>query len=362
LDTLKSSLTRGIKAHANQNAVVLLDTPENIALYRNLITQLDVPSEQVEIDVTIIDVLTDKINELGFDWQSVGNTGALSLSEGLTADLIRSSDGIAELASTFASPEDIFRLRLEALEADGEANILSQPSVVTLNNVPASIDNTETFFVKLEGDEAVSLEQVVVGSRLIVTPRIMKEGEERNVHLDIYLEDGQRTGDDVGDLPTIRQTKITTKSVVKSHGSLLVGGYYVERKQISNVGVPILKDIPLVGRIFRSERQSKVKLVRMFLLTPKVKVPSLDVAKRAKVVDRLSREKEGVIGEQIERRSMIGEEIKKTTASQVEQQTRIASEKDQIKSNYDNQAQAINEADIATEADFSVFDEEVTEH
>lgn len=287
LEALKSSLSNGIKAHRTQNAVVLLDNPENIELYRNLISQLDVPSEQVEIDVTIIDVLTDKINELGFDWSSIGNSGALSLAEGLSAELIKSSDGIADAASALTSPEDIFRLRLEALAADGEANILSQPSIVTLNNQPASIDNTESFFIRLEGDEAVSLEEVVVGSRLVVTPRILEEGEERNVHLDIYLEDGQRTGDDVDQLPVIRQTKIKTKSVVRSHGSLLVGGYYVERTQNSNVGVPVLKNIPLVGRLFRTEKKKKGKLVRMFLLTPKLKSVSEEIAKRSQVVDRI---------------------------------------------------------------------------
>lgn len=270
LNSLKRDLSRGIKAHRTQNAVVLLDSPENIELYRSLISQLDVPSEQVEIDVTIIDVLTDSISELGFDWSSIGNTGALTLSEGLSADLINSRDGIAQVASAFTSPEDIFRLRLEALAADGEANILSQPSIVTLNNQPASIDNTESFFIKLEGEDAVSLEEVVVGSRLVVTPRIFEEGRDRSVHLDIYLEDGQRTGDDVDQLPVIRQTKIKTKSVVRSHGSLLVGGYYVERTENANTGVPILKDIPLLGRAFRTERKSKGKLVRMFLLTPKL--------------------------------------------------------------------------------------------
>lgn len=310
LNALKNSLSRGIKAHRTQNAVVLLDSPENIELYRNLIAQLDVPSEQVEIDVTIIDVLTDKINELGFDWSSIGNSGALTLAEGLSADVINSSEGIAQAASILTSPEDVFRLRLEALAADGEANILSQPSIVTLNNQPASIDNTESFFIRLEGDEAVSLEEVVVGSRLIVTPRILEEGSERKVHMDIYLEDGQRTGDDVDQLPVIRQTKIQTKSVVKSHGSLLVGGYYVERSESANVGVPLLKDIPVLGRLFRTEKKSKGKLVRMFLLTPKLTSMNGEMAQRAEVVDRIKQNMQEMRAATTSDRPSLAQELK----------------------------------------------------
>ncbi len=106
-------------------------------IYRSLITQLDQRPIQIEISVTIIDVDAGDISQLGVDWSASASIGGTGVSFNSTF-----AKNNAEGFSTVIGDTGNFMVRLNALQKNSRARILSQPSVVTLNNIQAVLDKT----------------------------------------------------------------------------------------------------------------------------------------------------------------------------------------------------------------------------
>ena len=251
----KTQLT-SIRALGHLNAVIVYAKKSDLALYEETIKSLDVPTDQIEIEVSIIDMSADLVQALGIDWQlqeAVG--GQVNLSTIYTRDVGR------------------FMLRVSALEEEGDARIISRPAVLTMNNEEATFDNSETFYVKLAGTEEVDLVPVSVGSLLQVRPRIISsETDKRAVRLDIRIEDGSRQSgsQSVENLPITEKTLITSQAEVAENESLLLGGHYYEQTVRSDRKVPLLGDLPFAGFLFRRDAVSTRKFVRIFMITPRI--------------------------------------------------------------------------------------------
>ncbi len=269
-----------IEANSHQNSVIVYDLESRLELYDQLIRSLDVPVEQIEIEVSIIDIRTTRLFELGVDWQGNAKQGTFGFGD-LTRVTSLSDSGLTHtagadtsLTSVIAGDVDYFVGRIRLLEEDGDGQILSQPSVMTLNNVEAIIDNSTTFYVKLEGEDEVDLVEISAGSLLRVTPRIIDEDTlTRKIGLDVSIEDGQvQAGADnlVDELPLVTKSTITTQAVIGENGSLLVGGYYYDDRANNAEKVPFLGDIPVVKAFFSRTDKSRTKVARMFLITPRI--------------------------------------------------------------------------------------------
>ena len=260
-----------IRALAHLNAVIVYAKKSDLPLYAETIKSLDVPTDQIEIEVSIIDMSADLAQTLGVDWQlqeAVG--GQVNLSTVFTDDLGR------------------FMLRISALEEDGDARVISRPAVLTMNNEEATFDNSETFYVKLAGTEEVDLVPVSVGSLLQVRPRIIhSENNQRAVRLDIRIEDGKRQAgsQNVDSLPVTAKTLIRSQAEVAENESLLLGGHYFEQVVRSDRKIPFLGDLPIAGILFRRDTVSTQKFVRIFIITPRIVESTMhagkDVQKRA---------------------------------------------------------------------------------
>src|SRR5690606_6231868 len=172
----------------------------------------------------------------------------LSPSNGLPLDSAASlSPGTLGL-----SISNVLAARLHALETKGAANILSQPSILTADNMGALIDLSDTFYIQTTGD--------VEGS-----------GDRRRVELTVDIEDG-RIQDErkIGSLPTVRKSSISTLAIVNDGQTLLVGGYNSSQDSQQVDKVPGLGDIPLLGALFSSKSKTTQRRERLFLLRPRV--------------------------------------------------------------------------------------------
>lgn len=262
--------TAKISANRSLNAVVISDLRDNMDIYAELIDKFDVPSEQVEINVSIIDVSTENLFELGIDLQGGGNDGSVSFGDPTAA--INQGGGVQGSPQTVVIGQaKNFLGRVNMLSQDGNAKILSRPSVLTVDKTEAIIDNSSTFYVRVAAQEDAELYPVTVGTMMRVTPRIVTESEGRMVHLDIDIEDGNREGDQaVDNIPIVKKNTITTSAIVGEESSLLVGGYYYDRVAEGNSKVPVLGDIPILSLFFNWESSDVRRMVRLFLITPKV--------------------------------------------------------------------------------------------
>ncbi len=243
-----------IYAEPRLNAVIVRALKEDMPMFAKLIRTLDVPTKQVEIEVTILDISSDFIETLGFEWQA-NDSGSYA---GTYSTILTKSVGE-------------FILRIRALEEKGNVRIVSKPAVLTLDNEEAIIDSSETFYVKLEGERDVDLVPVTVGSVLKVTPRVVSEENENYIYLSIIIEDGKRENNSsVDNIPGTTKTMISSQAIVREQESLLLGGHYYEYSSEVRHKVPLLGDLPILGFFFSRNTTNKNRMTRMFMITPKI--------------------------------------------------------------------------------------------
>ena len=263
-----------VQADPRLNAIIVQDIPDRIPIYKALIDQLDVPSTLIEIEAMIVDVNSDLVNELGVQWGArAGSTSAgygnlgLATSGGLPLD-----SGAALSPGTIGiSIGNSLAARVRALQTRGQANILSQPSILTADNLGSLIDISDTFYIQTTGERVATVTPITVGTSLRVTPRYIEGRSRREVELAVDIEDG-RIQDErlVGDLPTVRRSTISTLAVVGDDQTLLVGGYNATQDSEQVDKVPFLGDIPGLGALFSSRSKTVQRRERLFLLRPRV--------------------------------------------------------------------------------------------
>ena len=246
------------------NMVIVRDQAKRIPLYEALIDQLDKPLDQIEIEVLILDISDDATNTLGIEWNY--ESGDFSYSQG----------GVSITEMTAAQSRQ-FRIRLEALETQGRANISARPSVLTLDNHEAEFSNQQTFYVKLGAQsaesQAVDLVPITYGATLKVKPHVIyRDKEAHQILLTLHIQDGRQSPDDqrVDGVPSITNSTIKTQAMVSNGRSLLIGGYRVNHESSGSRGVPLLSYLPIVGILFRIQSTINLDTRRYFLISPKL--------------------------------------------------------------------------------------------
>lgn len=260
-----STATQGLPmftADPRQNAVIVRDRSVNMAGYRKLIGELDRRPQMIEISVTIIDVDAGDVSQLGIDWSAALSLGGGSFS--FSGPNSHAGGGFSTVISNTPS----FMARLSALEKNSHAYILSQPSVVTLNNIQAVLDKNITFYTKLQGDKVAKLESITTGSLLRVTPRLLEEKGMQNIMLSLNIQDGQQNPPLSQDeaLPEVQNSEIASQATLHPGQSLLLGGFKQDKQILAQNKIPLLGDIPIIGHLFRDDLNQTHSVIRLFLI------------------------------------------------------------------------------------------------
>ena len=260
-----------IQAEPRSNSILVYDLSSKKSMYQKLISLLDKPSAQIEINVSIIDIDTNSFGELGINWSLTDPTSPNQTTAKFEPSEFNASKTILNLA------HDAFSFKLKALSTNKKAKILSRPSVITLDNMEAILDNSQTFYVPVVASKTESgssaLYPITTGSVLKVRPRIISERNNIKIQLDVDIQDGSSQNSDLGgvSLPIVKNTTINTQAIVSENESLLVGGYYYEKRSNTHNKVPVLSSIPFFGKLlFKDRAKTYTKNVRLFLITPKV--------------------------------------------------------------------------------------------
>lgn len=260
-----------IQTDQRLNALIIQDLPERMPLYERLIAQLDVPTPLIEIEALIIDVNSERIRELGVNWAISGESFSLGLgptsAQPGAGTFGLSLSGSASTLSAAAGTRLLAQVRV--LETQGDARIQSRPSVLTLDNLGALLDLSETFYVRVMGERFASVSPVTAGTSLRVTPRLI-DGEQASIQMAIDIEDGQIQDRQIDTLPTVRRTTVSTQAIVRHSESLLIAGYSTDQAINAVQKVPMLGDLPVVGALFSSRSVTSQKRERLFLIRPKL--------------------------------------------------------------------------------------------
>jgi len=272
--------TPRIVADPYRNALIIRDTPERLAAYEELVRKLDVESQIIQLDATVIDIDKTRIRQLGIDWTyQHGNTGA-AFGGG-----IHPVDGMLNLAglqvNSIITDASTFTARINALEQEGVTNIVQRPQVVTLNDAEAVIESTQTVYVPVSGAFDEDLFGVVAGTVLRVTPHIIVDNGRQRIRLLVTIEDGNiqvtnqpTTGTNGQTLnqavPSVVRNAVNTQAIIDVGQGLLLGGLNRRENTRTTSKIPLLGSIPLLGRLFRSDVTKHDTTERLFLISPQI--------------------------------------------------------------------------------------------
>ena len=283
------------------NTIILTDTEEKISEFRRIVQQIDIPVRQVEIEARIVIANTDFRKQLGVRWglaavrekgdslvEIVGSRegldsqpgspgefflggGTLDIQESLAVDL-----GVADPSGSIAIGQlrnkTFLDLELSALQNDGDGEIISQPKVLTSDKKKAVIESgTEVPYLEASsaGNTNIQFEDATL--KLEVTPLITPDN--RIVMELIVQQDsiGQFVPSGIGGLvPTIDTTNIETEALVGDGQTLVLGGIFEVESLESIEKVPVLGDIPVIGKMFRNKSTDQTKREILIFITPRI--------------------------------------------------------------------------------------------
>lgn len=266
------------------NAVIVQGSALRMAEYESLIRRLDQKPQLVELEAMIIDVSADSVGSLGVDWSLASTRGSLSLtSPGSTAPTSNAVGAVSSSAYTIgtvltnAGRELV--ARVQALQGEGKARIVSRPTVLGVANRSAVMKEKRVATVKVAGNLEANLFQIEAGTMLQVTPQVFVSEGGNQIKLSLYIEDGSFDSQVVDQVPVVKKTEIRTEAHVREGESLLIGGIIIDSDSNQASGVPGLRDLPVVGGLFRWSGNRNSRTERLFLITPRlVDGPSLAAA------------------------------------------------------------------------------------
>ena len=268
-----------IRPENRLNAVMVRDVSTRMPMYERLIRQLDRPQRLVEIGVTVIELSKQD----ALDWQlslSVRGTkdehdGAVGMNaQNLMETAALSGMGLAG-AYSYLGENTTVNASLATLKQKGKLRNVERTSIVTFNNLAASLSDTRTYQARVVGEKVASLEHVSAGTKLSVKPRIVEApqgatNEARRIWLSMELRDGGFESVSVDNMPMTSETTLQTQASVSEGDSLLLAGYFRDIKQDAGWGIPYLRDIPWIGWLFGGLSKVDETVQRLFILTPHV--------------------------------------------------------------------------------------------
>jgi MSHA biogenesis protein MshL len=254
---------------------------------------------QVRLEARVIEVSLNESSAAGINWNAV--IGSVSKYVSIGQTLINPGGGFTITGNI----NDDFGAVLSAFNEQGNATVLSSPSVITMNNQPAVMNagTNEVFFTTTTQTDpqgvitqsAVTPQLINVGVVLSVTPQISADGI---ITLSLNPSVTEHTGNAtsrLGDVvPILSQRTTDTIVQVRDGETIVIAGLMQDRVNTSNASVPVLGSLPLIGGAFRSTTKSKTKTDLVIMLTPTLVGPGevvFDTARELRRMDTAQRAK-----------------------------------------------------------------------
>ena len=265
-----------VRADEASNALIITAPHDKMKTLKNVVRQLDVRRAQVHIEAIIAEVRYDKNQQLGVEWQTKPDGsvfGAYRKNDDNSLDLSQFVSSVGKGLSVGYLAGSEIKALISAFATDTDVNVLSTPSLVTLDNEEASIIvgqniplNTGSFTTNTSGasNPFTTIQRQDVGIKLKVLPQI-NEGDA--VKLKVTQEVSSVTGEDG---QSFDKRQIETSVLVDDGKVLVLGGLIKDDVNEVVDKVPLLSDIPLLGHLFQSTNTTVNKTNLMVFLRPQI--------------------------------------------------------------------------------------------
>ncbi|MEN8661997.1 MAG: type II secretion system protein GspD [Lentimonas sp.] len=296
-----------IQVDVRSNALVITERPSQMNRIQDIIERLDKPNHQVMIESKFVEVSLGNEFDLGIDWAHVGSNDPNNLvnpgrgagsGTAFTTTVIEEATGTtpAVLQNVFVDPlggrgllavfsRQEFAATLSALDDQNTSELVSQPTVVVMNNQSAKFQvgvdypiREVTFNPQTGRTESGEVAKEFIGIDLDVTPSVNASGM---ISLDIDAELSQLGGagfanfvESIGGLdPIISKRHAKTMVAIKDGYTIALGGLTAESGRTSDEGIPGLMNLPLIGNLFKTQNDSKSKSNLIIFITAKTLNP-----------------------------------------------------------------------------------------
>jgi len=274
------------------NMIIANGVRSKVEKVRELIAKLDVPEKQVLIEARVVEATTGFTRDLGVRWRSLDGTrpgferewydaGSNSWGGGeFSTNAPTGWSPTIGLALGWLTNGGLGTIALDASlalgESDNKAHVISAPKVMTINGGKAVISRGTVEYFAIKPLDTIDIKEIPALLSLTVSPTVSAD----NSHITMLVEvtDNRRlpaqtrtVGADTSETPPGRTEKsITTNLMVRTGDTIVIGGIYQEDKETTEDGVPWLKEVPLLGWLFKAERRREGKVELLIFLTPTV--------------------------------------------------------------------------------------------
>ncbi|MDP7010622.1 MAG: hypothetical protein QF685_04520 [Verrucomicrobiota bacterium] len=273
------------------NELVVFHDENNPAQLSGLVmilkNNIDKPARQIIIEAMILEISSTSLRELGVQWSrassaKIGGNFINNKLSGLTIGNLKHPTADAALDLTTKGILHDLNTQIKALVRNGEAEVLSRPSVLALNNRMAYISVAEDIPIARSSYskndyQSTSFAKEKAGITLTLRPRIDAEDGEVSMQInaevtakvpDADLEVRNKDGMILASSPTISRREVRTYVRVANNTPFIIGGLIAKDKQSTVDKVPLLGDLPILGSLFRSKKDSAVKREVIIVITP----------------------------------------------------------------------------------------------
>ncbi|WP_052080968.1 type II secretion system secretin GspD [Pseudomonas sp. ML96] len=283
-----------IRADESLNALVLLADPDTVATLEEIVRNLDVPRAQVMVEAAIVEISGDISDALGVQWavDARGGTGGLGGvnfgNTGLSVGTVLRAMQEDEIPDDVTLPDgaiigigtENFGALITALSANSKSNLLSTPSLLTLDNQEAEIlvgqnvpFQTGSYTTDASGSSNpfTTIEREDIGVTLKVTPHI-NDGATMRLEVEQEISSiAPSTGVNSQAVDLVTNKRSIKSVILADDGQVIVlGGLIQDDVTSTDSKVPLLGDIPFLGRLFRSTKDTHIKRNLMVFLRPTI--------------------------------------------------------------------------------------------
>ena len=292
-----------ISADISTNSLLVFASAENYRIVEQTIRQLDQAQAQVGIDATIAEVTLNNTLSYGVQFFLQNNNVSVSNIPTALPTATSSTSAASGVASSVASaflnrafpgfnfligPESQPKVILDALHAVTDVKILSNPSLVVIDNqvatllvgdeIPVSTGTGNVLNSATGTNNTIinSIDYRSTGIILRVIPRVSPNG---NVRLDVEQEISQATNATASTLtPTVSQRKVKSSVSVANGQTVLLAGLIQEKNELDRGGIPLLDQIPKIGDLFAHQTKNVVRTELIIFIRPQVIRDAVDAS------------------------------------------------------------------------------------
>lgn len=271
LTAVKSLMTdRGVaSSDPRSNSIIIQEVPSNMQVVLDFIAELDKPARQIKISARLLEIFTNDMQELGIEWFAEGTyttESGRSYPQAGGVNALRTTDFGAQYSVMALQRGWTAQAIVEAIVSDGKGRIIAHPEITTIDNKEAKIQMGQKIPVKQfdeSGNVVVQFEEV--GTILLVTPHLTSENQ---ILMELAPERSTYQFDPNGVI--INTSNAKTNVIVANGQTAVIGGLTTEDEVESEIGVPILKDIPLLGNLFKYTNKRMESRDLIIFVTPTI--------------------------------------------------------------------------------------------